>query len=261
MKDFYLQQEDYRLFVRQIDEFPKSGNEPTLVFLHDSWGCVEMWGDFPEVLVSMSGLNALLYDRRGYGQSSPFAVTQRTEFYLHEEAHELARILDSLNIDDVIIYGHSDGATIALLTASFYPSRVKGLILEGAHSFIENSGKAAVLETRERAKTTSLLESLTKYHGAKTSKLFRLWHETWLSDYFAKWTIVPLLRNITCPVLAFQGESDEFGSMEQLNVLKREISGSVRVSEIPCAGHTPRKEAEEPTLHLIKEWLDILPQQ
>jgi len=39
-------------------------------------------------------------------------------------------------------------------------------------------------------------------------------------------------------------------------VLKREILGSVHVSEIPCAGHTPRKEAEEPTLHLIKEWLD-----
>lgn len=257
MKDFYLQQEDYHLFIRQIDTFPKNGNKPTLVFLHDSWGCVEMWGDFPEVLIGMTELNALLYDRRGYGQSSPFAVTQRTEFYLHEEAHELVRILDSLNINDVIIYGHSDGATIALLTASFYPARVKGLILEGAHSFIEDSGKAAVLETREHAKTTSLLESLTKYHGAKTSELFRLWHETWLSNYFAEWTIVPLLPNIACPVLAFQGESDEFGSVEQLNVLKREISGFVRVSEIPCAGHTPRKEAEISTLQLIKEWLDI----
>ena len=256
MKDFYLQQKDYHLFIRQIDKFPKNGNKPTLVFLHDSWGCVEMWGDFLEVLTDMTGLNALLYDRLGYGQSSPFAVTQRTEFYLHEEAHQLVRILDSLNVNDVIIYGHSDGSTIALLTASFYPARVKGLILEGAHSFIEDSGKAAVLETRERAKTTSLLESLTKFHGAKTSELFRLWHETWLSDYFAEWTIVPLLRNIVCPVLAFQGEYDEFGSVEQLNVLKREISGSVHVSEIPCAWHTPRKQAEEPTLHLIKEWLD-----
>ena len=45
-----------------------------------------MWGDFPEALVEVSGLNALVFDRRGYGQSSAFAVAQRTEFYLHDEA-------------------------------------------------------------------------------------------------------------------------------------------------------------------------------
>jgi pimeloyl-ACP methyl ester carboxylesterase len=251
MKPFYIQREGYQLFATRIDRFPTNDNKPTLVFLHDSWGCVEMWGDFPNELVGLSGLNALAYDRRGYGQSSPFAVKQRTAYYLHDEAHELIEVLDACNIQKTVIYGHSDGATIALLAAALYPDRINGLILEGAHSFIEDSGKEAVLETRERAKETRLLASLEKYHGDKTTELFRLWHETWLSDYFAKWTIVPLLSQITCPVLAFQGENDEFGTVEQLNILKNRISTSVTIAEIPDAGHTPRKEATRVT----QEWL------
>lgn len=256
METFYIEKDDYKLFAKRLNRLPENETKPALVFLHDSWGCVEMWDDFPETLVELSRLNALIYDRRGYGQSSPFAVKERDAFYLHAEADELMQVLDICNIKNVIIYGHSDGATIALIAGARYPDRVKGLILEGAHSFIEDSGKAAVRATRERAKKTSLLSSLKKFHGNKTNELFRLWHETWLSDYFANWTIVPMLQQIACPVLAFQGESDEFGSIEQLNVLRKEIPGSVTIKEIPNAGHMPRKESPELTIELISEFFE-----
>ena len=95
------------------------------------------------------------------------------------------------------------------------------------------------------------MASFEKFHSDKTKELFRLWHETWLSNYFADWTIVQLIKNILCPVLAFQGENDEFGSIEQLNILKQEIPTQVTISEIPNAGHTPRKEAEKETKRLL----------
>jgi len=255
---YFIQRDGYQLFARKINTSSNRKNRPVLLFLHDSWGCTELWGDFPEKVLKRSGLNGLLYDRRGYGQSSPFAVKQRNEFYLHDEAREVLEVLDICGIEQTVIYGHSDGATIALLAAALFPERIKGLILEGAHSFIEDSGKAAVLDTRERAKGNGLIASLEKYHGNKTTELFRLWHETWLSDYFAHWTIVPLLQNIICPVLAFQGENDEFGSVEQLNVLKKEIKGDVTISEIPMAGHTPRKEAETETINMVRSFLKDL---
>ncbi|MFZ4725439.1 MAG: alpha/beta fold hydrolase [Paludibacter sp.] len=254
MKTSYLKFENYQLFIKQIFSNKSNTQQPTLIFLHDSWGCVEMWGDFPEKLVELSGLDALIYDRRGYGKSSPFAISQRDEFYLHHEANHLIEVLDSFKIENAIIYGHSDGATIALIAAALYPHRFEGLILEGAHSFIEDSGKAAVRATRERAKETNLIASLEKFHGKKSGELFRLWHETWLSDYFSKWSIVPILNKITCPVLAFQGKNDEFGSIEQLNILKRTISSEVIIAEIPNAGHTPRKEAIEQTTEFIRNW-------
>jgi len=252
-KGFYIDFDDYAVYCEQIVRDGTAAS-PVLVFLHDSWGCVEMWGLFPEEISRLFGTNALVYDRRGYGKSSPFAVVRRDEFYLHNEAHELMKLLDALQLNDVIIYGHSDGATIALLAAALYPGRVRGLMLEGAHSFIEDSGKAAVLATRERAKDTSLLLSLEKYHGNKTNELFRLWHETWLSDYFSQWSIVPLLKQINCPVLAFQGENDEFGTPAQLEILKTEIKTEVTVCEIREAAHTPRKEAEAMTMLLIRDW-------
>ena len=255
----FLQMGGYQLYVERHSFSTTKVDSPTMIFLHDSWGCVRLWGDFPKKVSRIAGLDALLYDRRGYGKSSGFAVTERTEQYLHDEAHELVRVMDAYTIEKAVIYGHSDGATIALITAALYPSMVKGLLLEGSHSFIENSGKAAVLATRERAKENNLLTSLEKYHGSKTPKLFRLWHETWLSDFFSKWTIVPILNRISCPVLAFQGESDEFGTIEQLNVLKKEIPTDVILAEIRNAGHTPRKEAEKESMDLLKNWLETNP--
>ena len=255
----FLQMDEYQLYIKRLSSPAVKNNLPTMIFLHDSWGCVDMWGDFPKMVSKMAGLDVLMYDRRGYGKSSGFAVTERTDQYLHDEAHELIRVMDAYNIENVLIYGHSDGATIALIAAALYPSRIKGLLLEGPHCFIEDSGKMAVLATRERAKETNLLASLEKYHGDKAAELFRLWHETWLSDLFLKWTIVPILNRISCPVLAFQGESDEFGTIEQLNVLKREIPTNVTVAEIRNAGHTPRKEAETETMDLLTNWLKSIP--
>ncbi len=254
MDSFYIERGEYHLYSKRINQQQNSFTNETLVLLHDSWGCVEMWNEFTAIIAETSGMDVFLYDRRGYGKSSPFAISERTEFYLHDEADELMWILNEYSVQNPVIYGHSDGATIALIAAAKYPDRIKGLILEGAHSFIEDSGKAAVLATREKAKHTGLLQSLEKYHGDKTGELFRLWHETWLSDYFANWTIVPMLHTIKCPVLAFQGENDEFGTINQLKVLKENISGFVSVFEIPAAGHTPRKEAADVTLEIIRDW-------
>ncbi len=255
MNTTFLPMEGYQLYVKELVSDWAKTDLATVVFLHDSWGCVDMWGDFAKKLSTTVGINALLYDRRGYGKSSGFTVDKRTDQYLHDEAHELIRIIDAYNINNAVIYGHSDGATIALIAAALYPSRIKGLILEGPHSFIEDSGKLAVLATCERAKENNLLVSLEKYHGNKTVELFRLWHETWLSDLFSSWTIVPVLNRIKCLVLAFQGEHDEFGTIEQLNVLKREISTEVTIVEIANAAHTPHKEAEAETMALLNDWL------
>ncbi|MDR0370441.1 MAG: alpha/beta hydrolase [Prevotellaceae bacterium] len=246
-----IERNGYHLFVKQINNYPTRKN-PVLIFLHDSWGCVEIWEDFPEKLAAISEMNLLLYDRRGYGKSSPFGINKRTNYYLHEEADELLLLIDRLEIETAVLYGHSDGATIALIAASRYPKRITGLVLEGAHSFIEESGKDAVRASAERAKQTNLLKSLERFHGDKTPELFRLWHETWLDEHFADWTIVPMLKNITCPVLAFQGVADEFGTVEQLNILKKNISSPVTIKEIGHAAHTPRKENRAETMAFIE---------
>ncbi|HNX87671.1 MAG TPA: alpha/beta hydrolase [Paludibacteraceae bacterium] len=246
--------DDYSVYYEKT-EYPENPEEPVLIFLHDSWGCVGMWGDFPEKLMKIAGLNAFVYDRRGYGRSSPFGTAQRDKNYLHQEAGELIRVMDKANIRKAVLYGHSDGATIALIAAAKYPERIVAVIAESTHTFIEEKGKTAVLESRERAKHNSLLQTLEKYHGDKTGELFRRWHETWLSDNFADWSIIPLLCDIQCPVLAFRGKDDPYDSIEQQNVLKSEMSSPLTTAVIPDAGHSPRIDNETVTMKLIKSFL------
>lgn len=252
IQDKFIHFDDFQIFTRQI-VLNKNSEKPVLIFLHDSWGCVEMWDDFPEKLAKLSGLNALVYDRRGYGKSSPFSLVERTKFYLHEEANFLVKLLDKLQIPKAVLYGHSDGATISLIAGANFPARFDSLILESAHTFIEEKGIEAVRESRDKAKHNSLLSSLAKFHGDKTDELFKRWHEAWLSDLLSDWSIVPLLKNITCSVLAFRGENDPYDTVEQLNILKKEIPNVTAVL-IKDACHTPRKENEEKVLKLCSEF-------
>lgn len=250
----YIKFSDFELYY-QLFEKESHPAEPVLIFLHDSWGCTEMWGNFPIKMAETFGLNALVYDRRGYGKSSHFGKEERTKKYLHEASDELIAVMDKLNIGQAILYGHSDGGSIALIAAAMHPTRFRGIMVEGAHSFVEEKGKNAVRESRDKAKNNSLLQVLEKFHGDKTEELFRRWHEVWLGDFFTDWTIIPLLKNITCPVLAFRGEDDPFDTIEQLNVLEREIKSPITARVITHAEHTPRRENESETMKLIREFI------
>ena len=252
----YIEFEDFRLFFKRI-KYPANPSEPVLIFLHDSWGCIRMWNDFPEMLVKIFGLNALVYDRRGHGKSSPFSEKPRTRYYLDEEADTLIRVMNSLDIKKAILYGHSDGATISIIAGAMFPGRIAGLILESPHTFREKSGIEAVRKSRDDAKKNSLLPSLRKFHDDKTEELFKRWHETWLGEAFADWTIVPVLKNIQCPVVAFRGENDLLDTEAQLDILKNEISSKVLITKIPNAGHTPHKENEEETVKWVSKFLKI----
>ena len=41
-------------------------DNPTVIFLHDSLGCIELWRNFPDKLASLTQCNVLLYDRQDY---------------------------------------------------------------------------------------------------------------------------------------------------------------------------------------------------
>ena len=73
-----------------------SRSKPILIFLHEGLGCVEMWRDFPARLCRATGCAGLVYDRCGYGHSSPL-LAPRSSGYLHEAALvELPQLLSAL---------------------------------------------------------------------------------------------------------------------------------------------------------------------
>src|SRR5207344_230884 len=89
----------------------------TLVFLHEGLGSVAMWRDFPQKAAAATGCAAVVYSRYGYGQSEVLRGPRAVD-YMHVEALEvLPGLLERLGIEDPVLVGHSDGASIALIYA------------------------------------------------------------------------------------------------------------------------------------------------
>ena len=161
---------DATVFVRRLFASPPKPGRPVLVFLHDSLGCVATWRDFPRALAERLNLDAVVYDRQGYGGSSPLGPAARTPRYLEEQAEVLLALLDELAIDRAVLFGHSDGGSIALIAAGIAPERFSAIVTEGAHAFVEDRTLAGILAAREAFATTSLAERLAKYHAVDSRR-------------------------------------------------------------------------------------------
>ncbi|MCS3529625.1 alpha/beta fold hydrolase [Chryseobacterium sp. JUb7] len=228
-----------KLYIEYNSSFE---NKPTIVFLHDSLGSVQLWRDFPEKLSAAAECNFLMYDRLGYGKSYPMLSHERDNNYMEQEADFLNDLLTELNINDAILFGHSDGGTIALITASKYPEKIKALICEAGHIFVEDITVKGVADALKAYQTTNLPERLQKYHGDKVEMIVKAWTEIWLSERFKSWNIEYLLKDITSPLLFIQGEADEYGTLGQVERTVSQVSGTAEKFIIPNVGHTPHKE-------------------
>lgn len=251
--------DDFTLRVRLMHvPDPAAAERPWLVFLHDALGSIELWRELPAQLAAATGCHALVYDRRGHGRSSPLAPTTRPDAFHAAEVPVLWQVLDYYRIGRVILVGHSDGATIALLAAAHAPARVVGVVSESAHVFVEAETLAGVRAARHQYQTTDFPVRLARHHGAKADALFRVWTETRLRPSFRSWNIEARLPRIQCPVLVLQGEADEYGTWAQAEAIARQVGGPVRCVPVPGAGHTPHKEAPAYTLRQMTDFLQFL---
>jgi len=245
---------DHALRVQRIDLGAPPGS-PTLVFLHDSLGCIATWRDFPAMLAERSQLNAIVFDRRGYGGSSPFPPNPRTPRYLEEDAESLIELLSALDVRSAVLFGHSDGGSIALIAAALRPDLVRAVVTEGAHVFVEEITLAGIRDARETLRTTNLREKLTRHHGDKTDGVTSAWIDTWLSPDFRDWNIESFLPRVACPVLAIQGTGDEYGSEDQVRAIVSGVRGPAESLMIPGVGHTPHRDAPDTVLDSTTDFL------
>ncbi len=110
---------------------------PVLVFLHEGLGSVRMWRDFPDRLCAALGLSGVVYSRLGYGASDPLPGPRDWRF-MHEEATAaLPALLRACEIDRPILFGHSDGASIALIHAGTFPEVPRAVVALAPHLFVE----------------------------------------------------------------------------------------------------------------------------
>jgi len=234
---------------------------PTLVFLHEGLGSVSMWRDFPGRVAGATGCAALVYSRRGYGGSTPLAGARAPD-YMHVEALSvLPALLDVLAIDDPVLIGHSDGASIALIHtgAAKRPAqgKVRGVVALAPHVFVEPLSIASIARAREQYATTDLRSRLSRHH-ADVDSAFRGWNDIWLAPAFRRWNIEASLPGIECPLLLIQGRDDEYGTLAQLDAIEAHVRGPVERVVLDDCGHAPQRDQPEATLAAMHRFIATL---
>jgi len=216
-----------------------------------------MWRDFPQQVAEATGYGALVYSRAGYGSSDPITLPRDVSF-MHDEALKvLPEVIEKLNLRDVILFGHSDGGSIALIYAgSEKATKVRALILEAPHVFVEDVSVESIKSARDNYDNGSLRAGLARYHGNNVDCAFRGWNDVWLAPEFRTWNIESYLPNIQVPVLVIQGEEDQYGTHRQIDAIENQSGGIVETVGVPNCGHSPHRDQTQVVLDSVTAFLN-----
>jgi len=245
-----------RLEYRMIG--PRPDAAPTIVMLHEGLGCVGLWGAFPEQLAAATGAGVFVYSRAGYGNSSPAALPRPLSFMDEEALDVLPRLLAAIGFQRGILFGHSDGASIATIYAgSVQDHRVRGLVLMAPHFFTEQMGLTEIRRAGKAFAAGILRDKLKRWH-ADVDGAFRSWIEPWLNPDFQNWDITEALGYIRVPILILQGAEDQYGTLKQVAAAKEECFCPVEVAILPGARHSPHRDAPVATLDAVAGFINRL---
>jgi len=239
-------------YVRLASSHPRE-DAPTMVFLHEGLGSLSMWRDFPQQVADACGCEAIVYSRYGYGRSEPLGE-KRAPGYMHHEALAcLPQLLDQLHIKRPILFGHSDGGSIALIHAGAARRPVTAAIVMAPHVMVEDVAIEGIKRTRQIYLDSDFKQRLGKYHRDPDS-VFWGWNDIWLDAAFRAWNIEEFLPTISCPVLAIQGEDDEYATMDQIERIGRQCP-DVELLKLADCRHSPHKDQPQQLIAAVANFV------
>jgi len=191
-------------------------------------------------------------DRSGYGGSIPIA-TLPSDFH-QRAADETMAVVDALGLESPIVWGHSDGAIIALLIGLAAPDRVSGLIVEASHFFRRKPSSRAFFDgaiANPGSLGAAVATVLARDHGDRWRDVVALHARAWLrlgdeapsaaADFYDG-----RLATLIAPVLVVHGARDprtEPGELDALTTtLRRRTGAKTDVLVMADGGHSPHSE-------------------
>jgi pimeloyl-ACP methyl ester carboxylesterase len=104
-----------------------SGDALPVVFVHAFGGSLVHWAD--QLAHLRPGRRAIGFDLRGHGRSDGTVGADDT---IEDLAGDIGAVVDGLDLERVILVGHSIGGAAAVAYAGMRPQRVAGMLLVGA---------------------------------------------------------------------------------------------------------------------------------
>lgn len=232
----------------------RTGDKPIIVMLHEGLGCVALWRDIPAQVAQATGCPVFAYSRAGYGQSDPADLPLPVDYMTREAMHVLPDVLNAIDAPQVILMGHSDGATIAAEYAGRIEDfRVRGLILMAPHFFTEPLGLAEIERAQQMFDSTDLGAKMAKYHR-DAATTFRGWNDAWLNPEFKAWNVGEVIDYIRIPALVIQGMQDQYGTRAQVDEFVERSYAPVELELLEDCKHSPHFDQTERVIDLVSEF-------
>jgi pimeloyl-ACP methyl ester carboxylesterase len=228
-----------------------AGAGSPIVILHGGWG-YEIYPFDRQIAALSAGHRIVAPDRTGYGGSGRLD-RQPTDFH-RRAAEETFAVIEALGLHRPIVWGHSDGAVIAVLMGLSNPSGVSGLILDATHLLRRKPASRAFFETMMRdpdglgERVTAVL---AREHGDRWRELIRTNGDAWLR--IADDPLAPTadlydgrLAELQVPTLIIHGARDprtEPGELDAIREATAHTGNAARqVIILPEGGHSPHSE-------------------
>jgi len=223
-----------------------TGAGSPLLFLHGGWG----YGIYPidrQVAALADRHRIVIPDRSGYGGSG--RIDELPADFHRRALEETRAVVDALGLERPMLWGHSDGAIVALLYALAWPDRVKGVIVEAMHYLKRKPSSRTFFEEAirdPRSLGAGVGAVLERDHGATWPRVIELHARAWLriadearsddEDFYAG-----RLGDVAAPVLVVHGARDPRTEPGEMDAVRRAL-GSASVVILPDGGHSPHSE-------------------
>lgn len=238
-----------------------AGEGEPLLILHGWAGSSDSWVEVQKILAK-NGFKVICPDLPGFGksQSPPFGwgVGEYRDFAL--------KFVEKLGFQEINLMGHSFGGRIAIKFATFYPEKLKNLILCASAGIKHNLNfyQRIIVSLARVGNYLFSQKPLIRYQDTIRNIFYMILRQRdylkvkgTMRETFHKIVVEDLepdLPKIQTRTLIIWGEIDKTVPLKDAFTLKDKISQSV-LKTIPNTAHTPNLEAPEKVAELVSYFL------
>ena len=184
------------------------GAGPPLVLHHGTFGSLEDWEDFGYLSALKRHRRLILVNARGHGASDK--PHDPAAYNLASRVADVTAVLDDLDIRQTDYFGFSMGGWIGFGLVMYAPTRIRSLILGGAHPYAEDMQAFRDLMPQDPGAFITMLEKVFGPHMTPAIRARLLANDlkallVLTQDRASLADVLPLM---TMPCLLFAGDSD-----------------------------------------------------